>query len=88
MVDAAFATADGNSARWSAFPTVLGVRDDRLQMQEIFAFDRVGVTDAGKVQGRFRATGVSPKILERLRVSGIQVSARTNIFEKTVSVNL
>ena len=65
---------------------VLGVRDDRLQMQEIFAFDRVGVTDAGKVQGRFRATGVSPKILERLRVSGIQVPH--NIFEETVSVNL
>jgi pilus assembly protein CpaF len=65
---------------------VLGVRDERLQMQEIFTFDRVGVTDAGKVQGRFRATGVSPKILERLRVSGIQVPH--NIFEETVSVNL
>jgi pilus assembly protein CpaF len=65
---------------------VLGVRDDKLQMQEIFTFDRVGVTDAGKLQGRFRATGISPKILERLRVSGIQVPH--NIFEETVSVNL
>jgi len=65
---------------------VLGVRDEKLQMQEIFTFDRVGVTDAGKVQGRFRATGISPKILERLRVSGIQVPH--NIFEETVSVNL
>lgn len=65
---------------------VLGVRDEKLQMQEIFTFDRVGVTDAGKVQGRFRATGVSPRILERLRVSGIQVPH--NIFEETVSVNL
>ena len=65
---------------------VLGVRDDRLQMQEIFTFERVGVTDAGKVQGRFRATGVSPRILERLRVSGIQVPH--HIFEEAVSVNL
>jgi pilus assembly protein CpaF len=65
---------------------VLGVRDDKLQMQEIFTFERVGVTDAGKVQGRFRATGISPKVLERLRVSGIQVPH--NIFEETVSVNL
>jgi pilus assembly protein CpaF len=65
---------------------VLGVRDEKLQMQEIFTFDRVGVTDAGKVQGRFRATGILPKILERLRVSGIQVPH--NIFEETVSVNL
>jgi hypothetical protein len=38
------------------------------------------------VQGRFRATGISPKILERLRVSGIQVPH--NIFEETVGVNL
>jgi len=65
---------------------VLGVRDDRLEMQEIFTFERVGVTDAGKVQGRFRATGISPRILERLRVSGIQVPH--NIFEEAVSVNL
>jgi pilus assembly protein CpaF len=65
---------------------VLGVRDEKLQMQEIFTFDRVGVTDAGKVQGRFRATGVAPRILERLRVSGIQVPH--NIFEETVGVNL
>jgi pilus assembly protein CpaF len=65
---------------------VLGVRDDKLQVQEIFTFERVGVTDAGKVQGRFRATGVSPRILERLRVSGIQVPH--NIFEEAVSVNL
>jgi pilus assembly protein CpaF len=65
---------------------VLGVREEKLQMQEIFTFDRVGVTDAGKVQGRFRATGVSPRVLERLRVSGIQVPH--NIFEEAVSVNL
>jgi pilus assembly protein CpaF len=65
---------------------VLGVRDDKIQMQEIFAFDRIGVTDAGKVQGRFRATGTPPKVLERLRVSGIQLSA--NIFEENVPVNL
>jgi pilus assembly protein CpaF len=65
---------------------VTGVRDDRLQMQEIFTFERVGVTDAGKVQGRFRATGISPKVLERLRVSGIQVPH--HIFEEAVGVNL
>ncbi len=65
---------------------VLGVRDDKVQIQEIFTFDRTGVNDAGKVQGRFRATGVAPKILDRLRVSGIQLPA--NIFEEVVPVNL
>ena len=65
---------------------VLGVRDEKVQLQEIFTFERVGVTDAGKVQGRFRATGITPKILERLRVSGIQL--QHSIFEEVVPVNL
>jgi pilus assembly protein CpaF len=65
---------------------VLGVRDEKVEIQEIFTFERTGVTDAGKVQGRFRATGIKPKILDRLRVSGIQLPA--NIFEEVVPVNL
>jgi hypothetical protein len=35
---------------------------------------------------RFRATGVQPKILDRLRVSGIPVPP--GIFEEVVNVNL
>src|SRR5690242_4803152 len=65
---------------------VLGVRDDKVQLQEIFTFERLGVTDAGKVQGRFHATGLTPKLLDRLRVSGIQLPA--SIFEENVPVNL
>jgi pilus assembly protein CpaF len=65
---------------------VLGVRDDKVDLQEIFTFERIGVTDAGKVQGRFRATGVLPKLLERLRISGVTVPSA--IFEEVVPVNL
>ena len=65
---------------------VLGVAEDRVELQEIFTFERMGVNDAGKVQGRFRATGVAPKILDRFRVSGIQLPER--IFEEKVDVNL
>jgi pilus assembly protein CpaF len=65
---------------------VLGVKEDRVDLQEIFTFDRVGVSDAGKVQGRFRATGVKPKIMDRLRVSGINLPPI--IFEETLNVNL
>ncbi|MEO7652756.1 MAG: CpaF family protein [Bryobacteraceae bacterium] len=65
---------------------VLGVADDRVQIQELFTFDRMGVNDAGKVQGRFRSTGVTPKILERLRISGITLPP--SIFEETMDVNL
>jgi pilus assembly protein CpaF len=65
---------------------VLGVHDEKVELQEIFTFERVGVTDAGKVQGRFRATGVTPRIVERLRVSGVQLPP--GIFEEVVPVNM
>ena len=54
--------------------------------RDIFLFERTGVTDAGKVQGRFRSAGVKPPILERLRVSGITVPPAA--FTETLDVNL
>lgn len=65
---------------------VLGVKDEKVDLQEIFMFERVGVTDAGKVQGRFMGTGITPKIMERLRISGIQLPH--SIFEEVLPVNL
>ncbi len=64
---------------------VLGVKDDRVDVQDIFVFDRTGVNDAGKVQGRFRGCGHEPKILERLRISGISIDPA--IFDEVVEVN-
>jgi pilus assembly protein CpaF len=65
---------------------VLGVENDAIKLQEVFTFERMGVTDAGKVQGRFRSTGVTPKVLERLRISGIQLPP--SIFDEVMNVNL
>jgi pilus assembly protein CpaF len=65
---------------------VHGVKDERIDVRDIFVFDRVGVTHAGKVQGRFRGSGEKPKILERLRISGIEVPPP--IFDEVVDVNL
>lgn len=65
---------------------VLGVGDDQIQLQDIFIFERTGITDAGKVQGRFRSSGNTPRILERLRISGITLSPA--IFDEVLEVNL
>ena len=64
---------------------VLGVKDDRVDVQDIFVFDRTGVNDSGKVQGRFRGCGHEPKILERFRISGISIDPA--IFDEVVEVN-
>jgi pilus assembly protein CpaF len=65
---------------------VRGIQDDRIQVQDIFLFERLGVTDAGKVQGRFRSSGETPKILERLKIHGIEIPP--SIFDEVVDVNL
>ena len=64
---------------------VRGVKDDRIDVRDIFLFDRSGVSEAGKVQGRFRSSGERPKILERLQVHGIELSP--SIFDDVVDVN-
>jgi pilus assembly protein CpaF len=65
---------------------VLGVEDDAVALQDIFIFERTGVNDSGKVQGRFRSTGVTPKILERLRVAAIPLPS--TVFDEVLEVNM
>ena len=69
-----------------AISEVLGVDGDRVDVRDIFLFDRTGVTDQGKVQGRFHWTGHKPKIMERLRVSGVKLSE--SIFDEVEEVNM
>ena len=65
---------------------VVAAHDDHVELQEIYTFERVGVTDQGKVQGRFRATGIRPRLMERLKVSGITLP--DSVFTETMDVNL
>jgi pilus assembly protein CpaF len=59
---------------------VLGVRDDKVEMQDIFTFEREGVSERGRVIGKFRATGARPECLDRLRGYGIRLS--DSIFDE------
>lgn len=74
------------SRKITAISEVAGVVDDRVETEDIFVFERLGVNDAGKVQGRFHWTGYKPKVLDRLRVSGIKLPE--DIFDEVVEVNL
>jgi pilus assembly protein CpaF len=65
---------------------VTGIANDRVETEDIFIFERTGVTDAGKVQGRFRSTGYKPKVMERLRISGVELPP--SVFAETLDVNL
>jgi len=63
---------------------ITGMEGDVITMQDIFLFEKMGVTQDGKVVGRFRATGVRPKACERLKTSGIHLPA--DMFEGVTEV--
>ena len=75
--------SDG-TRRVTSISEITGMEGDIITMQEIFAFDKAGITQEGKVIGRFRATGVRPKVCERLRASGITLPGQ--MFEGVMEV--
>lgn len=52
---------------------ITGMESDIITMQEVFIYEQTGVAPDGTVLGHFRATGIRPKFVERLRVHGISV---------------
>jgi pilus assembly protein CpaF len=63
---------------------ITGMEGDIITMQEIFRFDKLGLGQDGKVLGRFVATGVRPKVCERLRAAGVQLPA--DMFDGVMEV--
>jgi pilus assembly protein CpaF len=68
----------------TAISEITGMEGDVITMQEIFVFEKMGLTQDGKVVGRFRATGVRPKCCERLKACGIVLPP--NMFEGVTEV--
>jgi pilus assembly protein CpaF len=75
--------SDG-SRKITSICEVTGMETDVITMQEIFVFEKMGLTQDGKVIGRFRATGVRPKCCDRLRACGIHLPA--DMFEGVTEV--
>jgi pilus assembly protein CpaF len=75
--------SDG-SRKITSISEITGMEGDVITMQEIFLFEKMGITQDGKVIGRFRATGVRPKVCERLKTSGVHLPA--DMFEGVTEV--
>ncbi len=58
---------------------VVGLEGDQITMQDIFLYEQTGVSEDGKVAGRFAATGAVPTFVEDMRVRGIRI--RHEIFD-------
>jgi len=75
--------SDG-TRRVTAVTECVGMEGEQVTTQDIFVFDKTGVTDKGQVTGRFRATGVRPKFYERLRAAGFHIPA--SVFQTVVEI--
>src|SRR5678815_3541627 len=64
---------------------VVGMEQDIITLQDIFLFEKTGITESGKVLGRFRATGIRPKFYDRLKACGIAFP--TQMFQTVVEIN-
>ena len=75
--------ADG-SRKVITVAEVTGVEGEVISMQDIFAFERHGIDESGKVRGSFRATGIRPKFADRLATAGCRL--RPALFESRMEV--
>jgi pilus assembly protein CpaF len=53
---------------------VTGVENDQVQMQDLFEYERTGISSRGKVVGKFKGNGFTPVCMERLKAYGVHLS--------------
>jgi pilus assembly protein CpaF len=63
---------------------VAGVDNDQVIMEDVFTFERTGVSARGRALGKFKASGYKPLCLDRLKAYGIHLSQ--SIFHEEVEI--
>ena len=53
---------------------ITGMEGDVITMQEIFKYEQTGLSSDAQVQGRFVATGIRPRFVQRLHTRGIDLN--------------
>ncbi len=76
--------SDG-SRRIMNITEVTGMEGEVVTLQDIFVFEKRGLSPEGKVIGRFAATGIRPKFYEKLLSAGIRL--RPDLFDEVLEVN-
>jgi len=75
--------SDGHR-RVTAITEVTGMEQGVITMQDIFLFERHGVTADGRVTGVFRATGIRPKCAQSLATAGYMMAA--DMFDHRLAI--
>lgn len=75
--------SDG-SRRVTHITEVAGMEGDVITLQDLFLFTRTGLSEQGKVTGRFHGTGTRPKFYERILGCGINMPM--DIFSSELNI--
>lgn len=70
------------SRRMTSISEITGMEGDVISMQELFRYQRVGLTPENKIIGHFTATGVRSHFSERFKMWGYDLPS--SIYEPTV----
>jgi pilus assembly protein CpaF len=52
---------------------IAGIEGDTIMMQDLFVFHRDGISDDGRIVGRFLPTGIRPRFVEHLKASSHEI---------------
>ena len=66
--------SDG-TRRVTGVAEITGMEGEVITMQDLFLFERTGITPDGRVTGKFRATGIRPKVSDKLAAAGFPLPA-------------
>jgi pilus assembly protein CpaF len=72
--------SDG-TRRLTHITEITGMESDVISMQDLFVFEKQGVSSGGRVLGTFTATGIRPKFAERLKTVGFELPV--DMFDQT-----
>jgi pilus assembly protein CpaF len=64
--------SDG-TRKMTSVQEITGMEGDVITLQEIFTYEQKGLDQQGHLKGRFRATGVRPKFMDRFAARGVTV---------------
>jgi pilus assembly protein CpaF len=63
---------------------VTGMEGEIVTLQDVYVFEKRGLSPEGKVIGRFAATGIRPKFYEKFLAAGIRL--RPDLFDEVLEV--
>ena len=75
--------SDG-SRRVTSITEVTGIETDIVTLQDLFVFEKRGLSPAGRVLGRYAAAGILPKFHDKLVAAGIRLPAE--MFDEVMEV--